>query len=79
MVDTGRIMSFVTNIYFKYLYFRAELLTHPHMDHCYISRLTVKGVQHTDSRKYLVTVTNMHGSDAAPVHLTVRGTDKCKS
>ena len=43
------------------------------MKNCYISRLTVKQVGHKDSRKYLVTVTNMHGSDTAPVHLTVRG------
>jgi len=35
-------------------------------------RLTMKQVGHKDSRKYLVTVTNMHGSDTAPVHLTVR-------
>jgi len=31
-----------------------------------------KGVGHTDTRSYLVSVTNMHGTDSAPVQLTVR-------
>ena len=54
-------------------YSRAELVSHPHLEHCYISILTMKGVGHSDSRSYLVSVTNMHGTDSAPVHLTVRG------
>ena len=54
-------------------FFRAELLSHPHLENCYISRLTVKSVDHRDARSYHVSVTNMHGSDSAPVHLTIRG------
>jgi len=52
--------------------YRAELLSHPQLENCYISRLTVKSVDHRDARSYHVSVTNMHGSDSAPVHLTIR-------
>ena len=48
-------------------------MSHPKLEHCYISRLTVRGVGHRDTRSYHVSVTNMHGTDTAPVHLTVRG------
>ena len=40
---------------------------------CYVTRLTVRGVEQGDSREYTVTVDNIHGSDTAPVMLTVRG------
>ena len=49
------------------------MVSHPKLEHCYISRLTVRGVGHRDTRSYHVSVTNMHGTDTAPVHLTVRG------
>ena len=51
--------------------FRADLVTSS--PHCYLSRLTVRGVGQEDSRQYTVTVTNIHGNDTQPVRLTVRG------
>ena len=48
-------------------------MSHPRLENCYISRLTVRGVGEEDVGRYLVSVTNIHGTDTAPLHLTVRG------
>ena len=48
-------------------------MSHPRLENCYISRLTVRGVGEGDVGRYLVSVTNIHGTDTAPLHLTVRG------
>lgn len=53
--------------------YKAELLTHPHMENCYISRLTVRGVGLRDSRPYTLLVENKHGRDTVPVLLNIRG------
>ena len=53
--------------------YRADLVTAPSTPHCYLTRLTVRGVGQQDSRQYTVTVTNIHGKDTQPVRLTVRG------
>jgi len=52
--------------------YKAELLTHPHMENCYISRLTVRGVGLRDSRPYTLLVENKHGRDTVPVLLNIR-------
>ena len=52
---------------------RTELVSHPRLENCYISRLTLRGVGERDVGRYLVSVTNIHGTDTAPLHLTVRG------
>lgn len=52
---------------------RTELVSHPRMENCYISRLTLRRVGEGDVGCYLVSVTNIHGTDTAPLHLTVRG------
>ena len=48
-------------------------MSHPRLENCYISRLTVREVGEGDVGRYLVSVTNIHGTDTAPLHLTVRG------
>ena len=53
--------------------YRADLVTAPSTPHCYLTRLTVRGVGQEDSRQYTVTVHNIHGQDTQPVRLTVRG------
>ena len=53
--------------------YRADLVTAPATPHCYLTRLTVRGVGQEDSRQYTVTVSNIHGQDTQPVRLTVRG------
>ena len=56
---------------------RTELVSHPRLENCYISRLTLRGVSQGDVGRYLVSVTNIHGTDTAPLHLTVRGEHHC--
>ena len=34
--------------------YTAELVSHPHLPDCYISRLTVRAAAQSDSRNYLV-------------------------
>ena len=53
--------------------FRADLVSAPSSPHCYLSRLTVRGVGQEDSRQYTLTVINIHGNTSQPVRLTVRG------
>ena len=53
--------------------YKAELVEHPHMVHCYISRLTVRAVGLRDTRSYTLTVENKHGRDTVPVTLNIRG------
>ena len=63
------IIIIITSNYFRY---RVDLVTSA-SHNCYVTRLTVRGVEQGDSREYTVTVDNIHGSDTAPVMLTVRG------
>ena len=53
--------------------YKAELVEHPHMANCYISRLTVRGVGLRDSRPYTLMVENKHGRDTVPVLLSIKG------
>ena len=53
--------------------YKAELVSHPHKEDCYISRLTVRRLGLADSRKYILNVENKHGKDMVPVLLTVKG------
>ena len=53
--------------------YKAELVPHPHMEDCYISRLTVRRVGLEDSRSYTLNVENKHGRDMVPVLLTIKG------
>ena len=53
--------------------YKAELVEHPHMQNCYISRLTVRGVGLRDSRSYTLMVENKHGRDTVPVFLNIKG------
>jgi hypothetical protein len=52
--------------------YKAELVEHPHMANCYISRLTVRGVGLRDSRPYTLMVENKHGRDTVPVLLSIK-------
>jgi len=52
--------------------YKAELLSHPHMEDCYISRLTVRRAGKEDSMRYIVRVENEHGQDTVPVLLNVK-------
>ena len=53
--------------------YKAEMVTHPDMEDCYISRLTVRRVGLEDGRKYLLNVENKHGSDKVHVLLNIEG------
>jgi hypothetical protein len=53
--------------------YKAELVSHPNKEDCYISRLTVRRVGLEDSRRYILNVENKHGKDMVPVLLTVKG------
>ena len=53
--------------------YKAELVPHPHMEDCYISRLTVRRVGLEDSKEYRLNVENMHGNDMVPVVLNIKG------
>ena len=53
--------------------YKAELVEHPHMANCYISRLTVRGVGLRDSRPYTLMMENKHGRDTVPVLLSIKG------
>ena len=55
--------------------YKAEMVTHPDMEDCYISRLTVRRVGLEDGRKYLLNVENKHGSDKVHVLLNIQGDD----
>ena len=57
--------------------YKAELVTHPHMEDCYISRLTVRRVGQEDSKEYRLNVENKHGNDMVPVILKIIGTFVC--
>ena len=54
--------------------FKAELVSHPHMEDCYISRLTVKEVTIDDGTEYRLILGNIHGNDVMPVTLRIKGT-----
>jgi len=49
--------------------YKAELIAHPTMEDCYISRLVVRGVNIGDARTYTLSVENIHGRDSIPVAL----------
>ena len=53
--------------------YKAELVSHPHMEDCYISRLTVRRVGQEDSMRYMVSVENEHGKDTVPLLLNIKG------
>ena len=53
--------------------YKAELVSHPHMEDCYISRLTVRNVGQEDSRRYTLNIENKHGRDMVPVLLSIKG------
>jgi len=52
--------------------FKAELESHPHMEDCYISRLTVSRATMEDSMEYRLKLGNKHGQDILPVTLRIR-------
>ena len=54
--------------------YRAELMSHPEKEDCYISRLVVRGVKMGDGRTYILNVENKHGRDTARVELKTEGT-----
>merc|ERR1711874_260827 len=45
---------------------------HPHMEDCYISRLTLTRVDQQDNKEYTLTVENKHGKDMVPVLLKIK-------
>ena len=53
--------------------YKAELVAHPDMEDCYISRLLVRGVTMGDGRTYTLSVENIHGRDSVPVLLQTKG------
>ena len=53
--------------------YKAEMVPHPHMEDCYISRLTVRNVGQEDSRRYTLNIENKHGRDMVPVLLRIKG------
>ena len=53
--------------------YRAELVSHPVREDCYISRLMVRGVNIGDARTYKLNVENKHGIDSAIVSLHTEG------
>ena len=58
--------------------YKAELVSHPHMEDCYISRLTVRNVGQEDSRRYTLNIENKHGRDMVPVLLSIKGKKQLK-
>jgi len=52
--------------------YKAELVPHPHIEDCYISRLTVRKAGKEDSRRYTLSVENKHGRDMVPVMLNIK-------
>ena len=53
--------------------YKAELVSHPHKEDCYISRLIMRRVEMGDGRTYTLNVENMHGRDTVPVLLSIEG------
>ena len=53
--------------------YKAELVAHPDMEDCYISRLVVREVTMRDGRTYTLSVENIHGRDSIPVLLQTKG------
>ena len=41
-----------------------------------MSRLTLVGVGQMDSRSYILSVENLHGTDTVPMNLIVRGIER---
>ena len=53
--------------------YEAEMVPHPHMEDCYISRLTLRRVGMEDTKEYILSVENKHGKDMVPVVLNIKG------
>jgi hypothetical protein len=52
--------------------YQADMVPHPHMEDCYISRLTLTRVGQQDNKEYTLTVENQHGKDMVPVLLKIK-------